>query len=90
MVNMLSYKSSELDGTEHGFFVVVNVDSPYDQKTGCVVCETDNSINVFRSLADARRVCEAAREESDNDQIFVYALLGTQDALERWPDSFEA
>ncbi len=84
------YRPSELDGAEKGFFVVINVDSPYDQKTGCIVCETSDSINVFASLADARRVCEAAREESGNDQIFVYALVGAQDALERWPDSFEA
>lgn len=89
MDTKLDYQVSELDGTQSGCFVVVNVDSPDDRKTGCMVCETPDSINVFRSLADARRFCEAVREDSRNHLIFVYALVATKDAFKYWPDSFE-
>jgi hypothetical protein len=54
-----------------------------------MVCDTDGSKNVFASLADARRFCQAIRKDSGNERIFVYALVGVEDALLHWPERFE-
>jgi hypothetical protein len=82
------YQPSGLDGAEAGCFVVVNVDSPHDRSTGAMVCDTPESTNVFASLDEARSFANAARDESGNDNIFVYALVGVGDAVAAWPDSF--
>jgi hypothetical protein len=78
---------SDLDGEDPGGFVVVNVDArarnPYQ-----VLEDDENGSAYFQTLAEARAACEQARAESDNDEIYVYALVGVREALERHPDVF--
>lgn len=81
------YLHSDLDGEEAGGFVVVNVDAkarnPYQ-----VLEDEGNGSAYYRTLAEARETCTRFRQEGENDEIYVYALVGVQEALERHPDSF--
>lgn len=81
------YLESDLDGQEPGGFVVVNVDSP--TRNPYQVLEYDENGGYFRTLPEAREACERFREEGDNNEIHIYALIGVREALALHPDAFE-
>jgi cell fate (sporulation/competence/biofilm development) regulator YlbF (YheA/YmcA/DUF963 family) len=53
-----------------------------------VLEDDENGSAYFRTLAEARAACQRFRKEGDNDEIFVYALVGVHEALERHPSVF--
>ena len=71
------YLQSDLDGEEPGGFVVMNLNArmanPYQ------IVEADGG-GYFPTLEEARATCRRWREESANDMIFVYALVGIREA----------
>lgn len=73
------FSSSPLDGTEWGGFVVMNVDArmrnPYQ------ILEDEEGETYYPSLARARDVCARLRRENSNNMIFVFALVGVNEAL---------
>ncbi len=79
---------SDLDGQEPGGFVVVNVDArtrnPYQ-----VLEDDEHGSAYFRTLQDARVACERFRVEGDNEEIYIYALVGVREALELHADIFQ-
>ena len=79
------YLKSDLDGEEPGGFVVINVDAP--SRIPYQILEEDAG-GYFPTLAAARAACLGWREESGNDQIYVYALMGVNEAFEAHPDCF--
>ena len=79
------YLRSDLDGEEAGGFVVMNVDASFTNP--CQILEEDGG-GYFPTLRQARAACRGWREESGNDQIFVYALLGIREATDEHPESF--
>ena len=81
------YLESDLDGQEPGGFVLVNVDSP--TRNPYQILEDDENGGYFRTLRGAREACKRFREEGDNDEIYIYALIGVREALELHPDEFE-
>ena len=82
------YLQSDLDGEDPGGFVVVNVDArtrnPYQ-----VLEDGDNGSAYFRTLAEARAACQQFREEGDNEEIYIYALVGVREALGLHPHDFQ-
>ncbi len=81
------YLESGLDGDAPGGFVVVNVDAR--TRNPCQVLEDErNGSAYFRTLKDARAACKRFRECGDNDEIYVYALIGVRQALELHSDVF--
>lgn len=80
------YLDSDLDGEEPGGFVVVNVNAP--TRNPYQVLEDDKGDTYFRTLEEARDACERFREEGENDEIYVYALIGVREALTLHPESF--
>lgn len=85
MVSPATDSVSDLDGEEAGGFVVVNVDASF--VSPCQIIDEDGG-GYFPTLAAARAACRGWREESGNDQIFVYALVGIREATEARPDQF--
>ncbi len=82
------YLESDLDGDKPGGFVVVNVDAR--TRNACQVLEDErNGSAYFGTLKHARVACKRFREFGDNDEIYVYALIGVRQALELHPDRFE-
>ena len=82
------YLESDLDGQDPGGFVVVNVDArtrnPFQ-----VLEDERNGSAYYRTLKHARSACKRVRQCGDNDEIYVYALVGVREALELHPDRFE-
>lgn len=85
MVSTTGLPVSDLDGEEAGGFVVINVDAP--SRNPYQILEEDGG-GYFPTLRQARAACRGWREESGNDQIFVYALLGIREATDEHPESF--
>ena len=87
MVQQVTYAESDLDGQESGGFVVVNVDArtrnPYQ-----VLEDEENGSAYFRTLIEARRACQRLREDGNNNEIYVYAVIGVRQALELHPSDF--
>jgi hypothetical protein len=83
----VDYVASDLDGQDPGGFVVVNVDArtrfPYQ-----VLEDEVHGSAYYRTLREARRACKQFRRCGDNDEIYVYALVGVPDALRSHSDSF--
>ncbi len=81
------YLESELDGEEPGGYVVVNVDArttnPYQ-----VLEDDENGSAYFSTLREAREACKRSRVEGDNDDIYVYALVGVREAIQRYSSHF--
>ena len=75
------YLESELDGEEPGGFVVANVHAR--TRNPCQILEDErNGSAYFRTLMEAREACRRFRAEGDNDETYVYALIGVRQALE--------
>ena len=86
MVIAPRYRESDVDGTEAGGYVVVNVDAPMG--VPCQVLEDASGNTYFRTLTEARSVCRRLRRENENNMIFVYALTGIRQAREIEPSVF--
>jgi hypothetical protein len=85
VVQLAPYVESDLDGREAGGFVVVNVDAAMPNSHQVL---EDADRGYFRTLAEARDACERFRDESGNNEIYIYALVGVQNALETYPADF--
>ena len=85
MVSPATDSVSDLDGEEAGGFVVVNVDASFISP--CQILEEDGGA-YFPTLREARAACRRWRNESGNDMIFVYALVGVRDAIAALPDQY--
>ena len=82
------YLDSDLDGQDAGGFVVVNVDAR--TRNPCQVLENEeNGSAYFRTLMEAREACQRFREEGDNEEIYVYALIGVHAALQLHSGDFQ-
>ena len=79
------YLESDLDGQDPGGFVVLNVDAP--MQSPYQILEDDNG-GYYRTLQEAREACRRFREESGNDEIYIYALTGVAEALRHRPNAF--
>ena len=86
MTSAVVYRRSDLDGTEAGGFVVMNVDAR--RRNPCVILSDEGGETHFPTLEAAREFCKRARREGGNSDIFVYALVGVPAALELLPASF--
>ncbi|MGB2694388.1 MAG: hypothetical protein WBD55_04275 [Dehalococcoidia bacterium] len=78
MTSPAIYAPSELDGEEAGGFVVVNLEAPLNNPYQ--VLEGDDG-GCYATLEEARQACQHFREESGNERIYVYALIGVREAL---------
>ena len=76
---------SDLDGEEPGGFVVVNVNAP--MRNPYQLLEADDG-GYFRTLGEARGACRRLRDESGNDEIYIYALIGVREAIALHPGAF--
>ena len=85
MVGEASYVQSDLDGQDPGGFVVLNVGAPVPNPYQIL---EDASGAYFSSLQEARETCQRFRAESGNDEIYVYALMGVEEALIHRPAAF--
>jgi hypothetical protein len=85
MVGVTRLPVSELDGEDPGGFVVVNVEAPF--RNPFQVLEESGG-GYLATLSEARTACLRWREESGNDMIFVYALVGVREAIAARPDCF--
>ncbi len=85
MVQQSTYVESDLDGEDPGGFVVLNVNSP--MRNPCQVLEGETG-SYYPMLQEAREACERFREESGNEEIYVYALMGVNEALKSRPHAF--
>ena len=65
---------------------MLNVDAPMPNPYQ--VLEDENG-GCYSTLQEAREACRRFREESGNDEIYVYALMGVPEALRLHPDAFE-
>jgi hypothetical protein len=74
------YEESDLDGRESGGFVVANVNARRRNAVQ-ILDDTQNGGAYFTSLDAAREACEEFRARSGNEDIFVYALVGVEDAM---------
>lgn len=81
------YLESELDGGDPGGFVVVNVDARMPNAYQ-VLEDEENGSAYFETLMQARKACQRLRREGENDEIYVYALVGVREALERHAGHF--
>ena len=86
MPQTLTYRRLDVDGTEAGGFVVVNVDAR--RRNPCQVLADDTGETYFSTLESAREFCKRVRREARNPEIFVYALAGVPAALELLPSNF--
>lgn len=86
MVQQITYAESDLDGQDTGGFVVLNVNSP--MRNPCQVLEGETG-GYYPTLQEAREACERFREESGNEEIYVYAVIGVRQALELHPSDFQ-
>ncbi len=82
------YLDSDLDGQDAGGFVVVNVDAPLLNPYQ-VLEDEENGGAYFRTLKEARAACQRFREEGENEEIYVYALVGIREGLGLHADSFQ-
>ena len=85
MVAQPGYLESDLDGEEPGGFVVVNVDAVSSPPYQLLEAAGEG---YFPTLSEARQACERFREEGDNLEIYVYALVGVREAIGLRPDVF--
>ncbi len=85
MVSPATDSVSDLDGEEAGGFVVINLNArmanPFQ------VLEEDGG-GYFATLEEARSACRRWREEYNNSEIFIYALVGVREAIQAYPDRF--
>lgn len=86
MVQQITYAESGLDGQDPGGFVVLNVNSP--MRNPCQVLEGETG-GYYLTLQEAREACERFREESGNEEIYVYAVIGVRQALELHPSDLQ-
>ena len=69
----------QLDGTDSGMFVVVNVNARLTG-SGLTVCETISGETVFATADKARETCAEMRGEFENEEIYVYKLVAPKRA----------
>jgi len=86
MTQTLTYRPTDLDGTEAGGFIVVNVDAR--RRNPCQVIADKKGDACFVTLEAARQFCKRARREGRNSETYVYALVGIPAALQMFPDNF--
>ena len=79
------YIESDLDGQSPGGYVVMNVDAPMASPYQLLEGESGG---YFATLQEAREACQRFRQESGNDEIFVYTLVAVADALSQHPREF--
>ena len=85
MVQQAAYVETDLEGQDPGGFVVLNVDAP--MVNPYQVLDDDHGA-YFRTLEAAREACQRFREESGNEEIYIYALMGVTEALTHRPTAF--
>ena len=67
--------------------MVLNVDAP--MPSPYQVLEGIGAGGYYPTLQEARAACRRFREESGNDEIYIYALMGVAEALEHHPGDFQ-